>query len=196
MEPFEQRGQPFVSVRASVFASNLALRQSGGKRRTFGGWLHTLAYGLWLGGLIGIGALVAPNVAKLLQHSGIADNEQLKDLILVNVIGNSLKLFNYVCYACAGCMILGDLLQTVSAEPEYRQFTGGRTFLTLILLGSALYLGFILFPEMDRARLSAHMIHFQVLHKRYELVSELQLIPLLIIPALTAQRDRVLNARF
>jgi hypothetical protein len=186
-----------MSVRASVFASDLALRQTGGKRRTFGGWLHTVAYAIWLGGLIAIGAFVAPNVASVIHHHELyANNRYLQGDLLIGVIGNSFRVFNIACYISGGCMLFGDLLQAAAAEPGYRQFTFARSFFTLILLASALYLGFLLFPEMNQARLHNSMHRFDLLHKRYVLISELQLIPLLIIPALTSRRDRALDARF
>jgi hypothetical protein len=173
------------------------LRQTGGKRRTFGGWLHSVAYAVWLGGLIGIGAFVAPNVAIVIHHyPAFAHDQAAQTAILTNIIGNSFRLFNIACYACAGCMVLSDLLQAASADPGYRQFTFARTFFTLCLLGSALYLGLMLFPQMDHARVLGHMRLFDMLHKRYVLVSECQLVPLLIIPALTARRDRALDTGY
>jgi hypothetical protein len=186
-----------MSVRASVFASDLALRQTGGKRRTLGGWLHSVAHAIWLGGLVAIGAFVAPNVALVIHHSPeFIGNKPLQNLILTNVIGNSFRTFNIACYVCGICMILGDLLQSAAAEPGYRHFTYTRLFFAIILLSSAVYLGYMLFPQMDSAKMHLQMHRFDILHSRYELISELQLIPLLIIPALTARRDRALDSRY
>jgi hypothetical protein len=186
-----------MSVRATVFASNLAMRQTGGIRRTVGGWLHSIAYAIWLGGLVGIGAFVAPNVAIVIHHyPAFANDKAAQNAILTNIIGNSFRVFNIACYVCAGCMLLSDLLQAAAADPLYRQFTFARLFFTIVLLLSALYLGLLLFPQMDHARMLKQMGRFDLLHKRYVLISELQLIPLLIIPALTARRDRALDAGY
>jgi len=186
-----------MSVRASVFASNLALRQTGGNRRILGGWLHSVSYALWLGGLIVIGAIVAPNVAIIIHHNPVfADNKELQNELLVTIIGNSFRAFNVVCYACGGLMILSDLLQSVDAEPGYRQFTLARTVITIILLATSVYLGYLLFPAMDHARFVGNMPRFDRLHKLYVLISELQILPLLIIPAITARRDRALDAGY
>ncbi len=186
-----------MSVRTSVFASDLALRSNGGKRRTVGGWLHTVAYAVWLGGLIAIGAFVAPHVAEIIQtNPQLASNKPLQNAILINVIGNSFRTFNTACYVCGGCMIFGDLLQSAVSAPGYRRFTLARTFFTVLLLATAAFLGCIIFPQMDAARNAGNMTYFDILHKRYVLISELQLIPLLIIPFLTSRRDQSIDSRF
>jgi hypothetical protein len=186
-----------MSVRASVFASDLALRQTGGKRRTLGGWLHTVAYSIWLGGLIAIGAFVAPNAVMVIHHyPAFVDDKAAQDAILTNIIGNSFRVFNVACYVCGGLMLFCDMLQAAAADPGYRQFTYARSFFTVILVASAVFLGEYLFPHMDVARLHGDIRHFDILHKRYVLISELQLIPLFIIPALTARRDRALDAGY
>jgi uncharacterized membrane protein len=186
-----------MSVRASVFASDLALRETGGKRRTLGGWLHTIAYGVWLGGLVVIGVIVAPNAAFVIHsYPAFVSDPEAQKAILIGIIGNSFRVFNGACYFCGAAMLVSDILQGVAAESTYRQFTTARSFFTILLLGSALYLGYLLFPEMDHAQHFQNVALFNHLHNRYVLISELQLIPLLIIPALTSRRDRALDSRY
>ena len=62
--------------------------------------------------------------------------------------------------------------------------------LTLLLLGTTLYLGQTLFPLMDAAQAAGHMARFDLLHKRYEALSVQFQFPLLLLAALlAASRD-------
>jgi uncharacterized membrane protein len=173
------------------------MREKGGTRRSFAGWLHSIAYAVWLGGLIAIGAFVAPNAAHVIRSfPSFAADHDAQQAILIGIIGNSFRIFNYACYICGGVMIFCDLLQAASSEPTYGAFTWARALFTFVLIGSALYLGYYMFPHMDAARAHAEMTYFDKLHRRYVLISELQLIPLAIIPALTAKRDQAIDTRF
>lgn len=160
----------------------------------FGAFLHTVAYALWLGGLIGIGALVAPNAAHVIHsYPAFASDESAQKAILTGIIGGSLRVFNYVCYVAGVLMLVGGALELRGASPEFVRLTQARMMVAALLLLMATYLGFGLFPLMDAAQASGQMARFDAMHKQYEWVSQAQLIPLLLIAAITACRDMVVN---
>ncbi len=113
-------------------------------------WLHTVALSLWLGGLVAIGALVAPTAFHFVR----ADAQLVGDTVRQNalaggIVGGSLCLFNYVCYACGGLLLLSNALLLPRAD---RRWVIACFVTSALLLVSALYLGLSLTPAMDAAR--------------------------------------------
>ncbi len=142
-------------------------------------WLHAVALSLWLGGLVAIGAVVAPAAFSVLGSS----NPQLAG----RIVGDSLRVFNGVCYVCGGLLLLSQLLLWTRSP---RRPAALCLLTTLFLLGTAVYQGQVLFPHMDALQASGQRAAFDILHRRYEAVSvDVQLPLLLLLTLLAAVRD-------
>jgi hypothetical protein len=134
----------------------------------FGRWLHGTALAVWFGGLVLIGAVVAPTVFQILPHD---------PRLAGGIVGDSLRVFNVVCLVCGGLMLLADGLL-------WRVWRGASAFsliVTLCLLALTGYLGWILFPQMDAAQAHHQLAVFTPLHARYERLSLWELPPLLCL---------------
>ena len=156
--------------------------------------LHTVALSLWLGGLIAIGALVAPTAFHLTRTlPAFAGNSALQNTVAGGVVGGSLHLFTFVCYVSGVLLLVSNgMLLRVS---NCRWVIAG-IITTLLLLISALYLGLYLTPAMDAAQARGQMADFDQMHHQYEQVSSLLQLPLLLLLALFAGlRDTLSIAR-
>lgn len=150
----------------------------------FARWLFAVALAVWLGGLLGIGAVVAPVTAHFIQaHPGFAADPGRKAALLTAIVGGSLRVFNFACYGCAALLLLS---QALLWRRTPRRIAGWSLGVTLLLAASAYFLGFVLFPQMDAAQAAGQMNAFNLLHKRYEAVSTDFQFPLLLALALLA----------
>jgi len=151
-------------------------------------WLHTIALALWLGGLIAIGALVAPAAFHVVRVSpAFAGNLGLQNNIAGGIVGSSLHSFTAVCFACGFLLLFvnGILLREAG-----RQWTFCLLAVSLALLLSVFYLGFALTPAMEQAQNLGNSPLFDQLHHRYEMISIDFQFPLLLLTAfLSALRD-------
>ncbi len=155
-------------------------------------WLHSLFLALWIGGLIAIGALVAPTAFHFVRSSpALAGQISAQTALAGGIVGGSLRLFNILCYVCGALMIVTDIGLMIAEKLRGRRrlLTTASSLVTLLLLGSAFYLGLGLFPALDLAQAQNNMALFDQLHHRYESLSSAQLLPLLLIIFLTAWRD-------
>ncbi len=159
----------------------------------FARWLHTVALSLWLGGLVAIGAFVAPTAFRVVRaNPAFAGHPDLQALIAGGIVGGSLRVFNIVCYVCASLLLLANGLLWHSLSRAGRTWTLLAMLLTLLLLGTALYQGFSLFPALDTAQAQGNTPLFDALHARYEHLSINVQFPLLLLLALiAASRDSV-----
>lgn len=149
--------------------------------------LNSLALALWLGGLVAIGALVAPTAFHAVRAAPpLAGNVLGQNALAGAVVGGSLRLFNFLSLGCAGVMLVVNLL----LPPASRRWTEACLVTTLILMASVLYLAFGLTPAMDLAQAQGRMADFDRMHHGYEQVSTLLQLPLLLLlTLLTALRD-------
>jgi len=150
--------------------------------------LHLLALALWLGGLVAIGALVAPTAFHAARTApALAGHLPQQNALAGAVVGGSLRLFNFLTLACAAVLLAANLLLLPSAP---RRWTGACLGTTLVLLASAVYLMFGLTPAMDLAQAQGRMADFDRMHHWYEHVSTLLQMPLLLLlTVFTALRD-------
>ena len=150
--------------------------------------LHLLALALWLGGLVAIGALVAPTAFHAARSApALAGNLPQQNALAGAVVGGSLRLFNFLSLACAGVLLAASLLLLPSAS---RRWNGACLAITLLLLASTLYLTFSLTPAMDLAQAQGRMADFDRMHHGYERLSTLFQLPLLLLLTLfTVLRD-------
>jgi hypothetical protein len=140
-----------------------------------------LALVVWIGGLVTLGALAAPAAFEVLGVRG-AEGRTLAG----TVVGETLRRFNLVTYACAAVVLLSLTVRGVLG-PRPRRFAlrvGG----LLLMTAAALYAGLVVAPQVAHARQSIsaspstldpgdpRRIEFGRLHARSVSV---QLIPLL-----------------
>ena len=151
-------------------------------------FLHLLALALWLGGIVAIGALVAPTAFHAARTApALAGDISAQNALAGDIVGDSLHLFNFMTFACAALLLASNGL-LLARTP--RRWTGACLLLTLALLASALFLTFDLTPAMDAARRQGDGAAFDRMHHEYEQLSTLLQFPLLLLLALfTAFRD-------
>ncbi len=154
----------------------------------FARWLFAVSLAVWLGGLLGIGAIVAPVTAHFVEaHSGLDADPGRKAALLSAIVGGSLRVFNVVCYAC-GALLLASQAMLWRRTP--RRVAMASLAVTLLLTASVFVLSLVLFPLMDAAQAAGQMNTFDLMHKRYEAVSTGFQFPLLLALALLgAARD-------
>jgi len=146
--------------------------------------LHGLALALWLGGLIAIGALVAPTAFHVTRSApALAGNMPLENAIAGGIVGGSLRLFNYLTLACGVVLALSNLALRPASS---RRWTGACLGVTLALLLSALFLTLGLSPAMDAAQSRSDLAAFDRMHHGYEQLSTLLQFPLLLLLTLFA----------
>ena len=156
----------------------------------FARWLHTIAFGLWLGGLLAIGALVAPEAFAIVRLNPATDNPALQAQIAGGIVGGSLRHFNFLCDGCGALMLVANALLWPRLSRAGRTWAASVLLVTVVLLGTSLYQGFGLFPAMDAAQAQGNKALFDGLHLRYERLStQLQFPLLLVLALLSALRD-------
>jgi uncharacterized membrane protein len=101
-------------------------------------FLYLLALSVWLGGMVILGAVVAPSTFQVLQQLAPESGRALAG----EVFGTSLARFSYVSYAAAGLMI-GTLGAMALLGPRPRPFLI-RGVVIAAMLCIALYAGVIL----------------------------------------------------
>ena len=138
-------------------------------------WLHTLGFALWLGGLVAIGALVAPTAFRVIPHN---------PALAGGIVGGSLRVFNVLCLVSGAVMLLADVL----LWRRWPRPTRLCAVLTLALLVLTVYLQWGLFPALDAAQAAGHHAAFALLHARYERLSGWELPLLLVIAGADAVR--------
>ena len=150
--------------------------------------LHLLALALWLGGLVAIGAFVAPTAFHATRTAtALAGNLPEQNALAGAIVGGSLRLFNVLCLVSAAMLLAANLALLTATD---RRWTGACLGLMLLLLLSALYLTFGLTPALDAAQARGDMTGFDRMHHGYEQVSTLFQFPLLLLLTLfTALRD-------
>jgi hypothetical protein len=104
-----------------------------------------LALVVWVGGLVVLGALAAPAAFEVLSARS-AEGRALAG----SVVGETLRRFNLVTYACAAVVLLSLAVRGVLG-PRPRWFAirvGG----VLLMTAAALYAGVVVAPEIVRAQ--------------------------------------------
>lgn len=106
-------------------------------------YAYVLALVVWLGGMVILGALVAPTTFQVLQMSEPAAGRALAG----EVFGTVITRFHYVQYA-AGVLLLVTLAAMALLGPRPRAFAK-RTALVTLMLASALYSGVIVLGRIE-----------------------------------------------
>jgi uncharacterized membrane protein len=106
-------------------------------------YVYVLALAVWLGGMVILGAVVAPATFQVLQASEPVTGRLLGGA----VFGAVLARFHFVAYA-AGALALLSLTAMALLGPRPRAFAVRSSIVALMLL-TALYSGFVVLSEVD-----------------------------------------------
>jgi hypothetical protein len=107
-------------------------------------YAYVLALVVWLGGMVTLGAVVAPAVFQVLPLR----EPEAGRILAGAVFGAALGRFHYVAYAC-GAVILITLVAMAVLGPRPASFAV-RTALAGFMLGIALYSGLFVLGSVDR----------------------------------------------
>ena len=112
-------------------------------------YVYILTLVVWLGGMVALGALVAPTTFQVLQaHEPVAGRE-----LAGEVFGSILARFHYVAYG-AGAVLLVSLLLMRLLGPRPLAF-GVRAAIVGAMLLAALYSGVIVLRQIDEVQQEA-----------------------------------------
>jgi uncharacterized membrane protein len=106
-------------------------------------YVYVLALVVWLGGMVVLGAIVAPTTFQVLQASAPVEGRELAG----ELFGTLLARFHYVAYA-AGALLLVTLAAMALLGPRPRGFAV-RTAIAGVMLLVALYSGFIVLGTIE-----------------------------------------------
>ena len=106
-------------------------------------YVYVFALAVWLGGMIVLGAVVAPSTFQVLQASEPATGR----LLAGEVFGAILEQFHYVAYG-SGALLLVMLAAMALLGPRPRGFAA-RSALVAVMLLVALYSGFVVLREVN-----------------------------------------------
>jgi hypothetical protein len=135
-------------------------------------YAYVLALVVWLGGIVILGALVAPTTFQVLPQNDPATGRELAGQLFGTVIAR----FHYVEYASAAVLLL-TLAAMAVLGPRPRAFAV-RCAIVLAMLGVALYSDFVVLAGIDAiqeevgtlvSRLpadDARRVQFDLLHER------------------------------
>jgi len=106
-------------------------------------YVYVLALVVWLGGMVVLGAIVAPAAFDVLQAADPAAGRALAG----EAFGVIIARFHYVAYG-AGCLLLVTLVAMAVLGPRPPGFAA-RSSLIALMLGVALYSGLIVLSNID-----------------------------------------------
>ena len=112
-------------------------------------YVYVMALAIWLGGMVVLGALVAPTTFEVLQARQPAAGRALAG----DVFGQTIARFHYVAYA-AGTLLLVTLAAMRLLGPKPPAF-GIRSGVITAMLAVTLYSGLVVLPSMDVIQQSA-----------------------------------------
>ena len=112
-------------------------------------YLYVLALVIWLGGMVVLGAIIAPATFQVLQVSA----PEIGRALAGELFGTILARFHYVAYACGGVLVISIGAMAVLG-PRPRAFAVRFGLITVMLL-VAVYSGFIVLRSIDAVQLEA-----------------------------------------
>jgi hypothetical protein len=106
-------------------------------------YVYVLALVIWLGGMIVLGAVVAPTLFATLQAGDPVNGRALAGA----AFGTAIARFHYVAYICGGLLVITlALMRILGPKPVHFAV---RAAIALTMLGIALYSGFVVLAEID-----------------------------------------------
>jgi hypothetical protein len=115
-------------------------------------YLYVLALVVWLGGMVVLGAVVAPTTFQVLQASEPAGGRELAGVLF----GTMIARFHYVAYGC-GLVLLLSFGAIAILGPRPRHFLI-RTLVIFAMLAVALYSGYIVLGRIDTIQAEVGML--------------------------------------
>ena len=112
-------------------------------------YLYVLALVVWLGGMVVLGAIVAPATFQVLQASAPESGRALAG----ELFGTMLARFHYFAYACGGVLLISIGAMAVLG-PRPRAFAV-RLGLNTVMLLVSLYSGLVVLRSIDAIQLEA-----------------------------------------
>jgi uncharacterized membrane protein len=112
-------------------------------------YVYVLALVIWLGGMVVLGAIVAPSTFEVLEASAPATGRALAG----ELFGSILARFHYVAYAAGGTLLVTLAVMAVLG-PRPRAFAI-RLLLVAAMLVVALYSGIVVLGTIDAIQLEA-----------------------------------------
>jgi len=112
-------------------------------------YAYVLALVVWLGGMVVLGAIVAPATFQILQASA----PDIGRALAGNLFGQILARFHYIAYG-SGALLLVTFLAMAILGPRPRAFAVRLSVIAAMLL-VALYSGLIVLPSVDAIQLEA-----------------------------------------
>lgn len=106
-------------------------------------YVYVLALVIWLGGMVILGALVAPTTFQVLEQAVPSTGRALAG----EVFGTTIARFHYVAYA-AGAVLLLSLAAMAVLGPRPPSFAV-RSVVIVVMLAIAAYSGFIVLAGID-----------------------------------------------
>jgi uncharacterized membrane protein len=112
-------------------------------------YLYVLALVVWLGGMVILGAVVAPTTFQVLQATVPATGRELAGA----VFGATLARFHYVAYAAGGLLLLTlAAMRVLGPRPAH---VGVRAIIAAVMLAVALYSGMVVLHQIDAVQVEA-----------------------------------------
>ena len=111
-------------------------------------YVYLLALVVWLGGMVVLGAIVAPTTFQILQASAPETGRALAG----ELFGVMLHRFHYLAYAAGGILFVTMAVMAILG-PRPAAFAI-RTAIIAVMLGVALYSGFAVLAEIDAIQAS------------------------------------------
>ena len=119
-------------------------------------YVYVLALVVWLGGMVLLGALVAPTTFEVLQA-----NEPVAGRALAgDLFGAILSRFHYVAYA-AGAILLVTLAVMAILGPRPASYAI-RSAIIVVMLGVAVYSGFVVLRRVEAIQLEVGRLPSQL----------------------------------
>jgi uncharacterized membrane protein len=112
-------------------------------------YVYVLALVVWLGGMVVLGAIVAPATFQVLQASAPSIGRALAG----DLFGQILARFHYVAYACGGMMLVSMMAMGLLG-PRPRSFAVRLAVIGAMLL-VAMYSGLVVLQTIDSIQLEA-----------------------------------------
>lgn len=106
-------------------------------------YAYVFALAIWLGGMVVLGAIVAPATFQILE----ARDPAVGRVLAGAVFGTALDRFQYVAYAC-GVVALLTLTAMAILGPRPKGFAI-RSAITVVMLAVALYAGIFVYTRID-----------------------------------------------
>jgi len=109
----------------------------------------SVAIALWIGGLLALGAVAAPSIFDVVASRNIADGRVLAGAIFGEALGR------FQPYAYGAATVIGaSLVARAALGPRPSRFRV-RFVILGAMLAATLYAGFVLTPQIERARVAA-----------------------------------------